>query len=56
MDFYAFWKILYANLESLSLFYKITRNQEHYVQESRITRIRKEKLKCALRSCGYGTR
>ena len=29
MDFYAFGRIIYANLESLSLFYKTTGNQEH---------------------------
>ena len=44
MDFYAFGRIIYANLESLSLFYKTTGNQEHWVQESRMSRIRKEKI------------
>ena len=44
MDFYALGGIIYANLESLSLFYKTTGNQEYLVQESRMSRIRKEKL------------
>ena len=35
---------IYANLESLSLFYKATGNQEYLVQESSMSRIRKEKL------------
>ena len=34
MDFYAFGRIIYANLESLSSFYKTTGNQEHLVEES----------------------
>ena len=44
MDFYALGRIIYVNLESLSLFYKATGNQEHLVQETRMSRIRKEKL------------
>ena len=44
MDFYVLWRIIYSNLESLSLFYKGTGNQEHLVQESSMSRIRKEKL------------
>ena len=44
MHFYALGRIIYANLESLSLFYKATGNQEHSVQESKMFRIRKEKF------------
>ena len=44
MHFYALGRIIYVNLESLSLFYKATGNQEHLVQETRMSRIRKEKL------------
>ena len=40
MDFYAFGRIIYANLESLSSFYKTTGNQEHLVEESWMSRIR----------------
>ena len=29
MDFYALGRMIYANLASLSLFYKATGNQEH---------------------------
>ena len=44
MDIYALERIIYANMESLSLFHKATGNQEHLVQESSMSRIRKEKL------------
>ena len=44
MDFYALRRIIYANLDSLSLFYKATGNQGHLVQETTMSRIRKEKL------------
>ena len=44
MDFYALGRIIYCKMESLSLFFNATGNQEHSVQESRMSRIRKEKL------------
>ena len=44
MNFYALRRIVYASLDTLSLFYKATGNQEHLVQESSMSRIRKEKL------------
>ena len=44
MNFYALERIIYANTEILSLFYKEQENQERLVQESSMSRIRKEKL------------
>ena len=44
MDFFALWRIIYSNLESLSLFFNATESQEYSVQESIMSRIRKEKL------------
>ena len=44
MNFYALERIIYANTEILSLFYKEQENQEHLVQESSLSRIWEEKL------------
>ena len=40
IDYYAFGRIIYATLESLSSLYKTTGNQKHLVEESWMSRIR----------------
>ena len=41
MHFYALGRIIYANLESLSLFYNATGNQEHEVKETKCSELEK---------------
>ena len=42
--FYSLGRIIYTNLESLSLFYKATGTSEILVQESNMSRIRKRNI------------
>ena len=44
MDFYALGRIIYCKMDSFSLFFNPTGIQEHSVQDSSMSRIRKEKL------------